>query len=130
MRSGLRGQSLAFLAVATATLAACVDAPSLQAGVPKIVEKLLLAPYAEHEECVSLVRGDRLDYRFDSDVPISFDIRYRDANVVVMPITREGVNSDSGVFAPAISQNYCLWWEAGAQGATIGYRVALRKGRS
>jgi hypothetical protein len=108
-------------------LAACADNPVVPGG-PKVVPKAALAPYAMHEDCVDLVPNDRLEYRFESSEPVAFDIRYRDGGVVVSPITRQNVTTDAGVFAPLLAKRYCLAWEAGAGGATIGYRMSLRRG--
>src|SRR4029450_4482066 len=41
-------------------------------GVPKVVPKVALAPYAMHEDCVELVPNDRLEYRFESSEPVAF----------------------------------------------------------
>jgi len=105
-------------------VAACAETP-LAPGQPKS-RNLDLSPYTTHEDCVDLVPGDRLDYRFESTEPVKFNISYRDSNMVVEPIIREGVLGDSGVFAPLIKSRYCLTWEAGAAGALVGYRVAVR----
>jgi len=46
---------------------------------------------------------------------------------VLMPIVRDKVTEDSGVYAPRFPQDYCLMWEAGSTGATIDYAVRLRQ---
>ncbi len=74
-----------------------------------------------------LAAGDRLDYRFTSSAPVGFNIHYRDQNAVVIPIAREAVTADSGIFQPALPQEYCLTWEAGGAGATLEYRFAVRR---
>lgn len=119
-------RALAITAACMLPLWACSTDP-IVAGEPKVVSKLELAPYAAHEECASLAPGDRLDYRFDSTEPLAFNIHYHDANTIVMPITRENVVSDAGLFAPKIAQGYCLMWEAGAAGTSIDYRVLVRR---
>jgi hypothetical protein len=106
--------------------AACAEQP-LAPGRPKAAT-LDLAPYAVHEECADLVLGDRLDYRFESNAPVKFNISYRDSNMIVVPITRDDVMADSGVFAPLIKSRYCLSWEANASGALVDYHAAVRRG--
>jgi hypothetical protein len=86
-----------------------------------------LAPYALHEECLALRPGDRLDYRFRSSVPIAFNIHYHDAQAVVMPVQRDGVTADSGIYQPVLAHDFCLMWEAGAAAATLDYRVTVRR---
>ncbi|HEY3178657.1 MAG TPA: hypothetical protein VGL25_07240 [Casimicrobiaceae bacterium] len=103
----------------------CAEKPIVP-GQPKVAN-IDLAPYVMHEECVDLVQGDRLDYRFASNNPVKFFIYYRDSNMVVEPITREGVVEDAGVFAPRITARYCLSWEANAAGALIGYQANVRR---
>ena len=95
-------------------------------GQPKTAN-LDLAPYTTREDCVDLAQGDRLDYRFESNTPVKFNIYYRDSNMIVEPITRENVVEDSGVFAPRIAARYCLLWEASPTGALIGYRANVRR---
>ena len=106
-------------------VAACAEQP-LAPGQPRS-GNLDLAPYTTHEDCVDLVPGDRLDYRFESNEPVKFNIGYRDSNMIVEPITREGVLGDAGVFAPLIKSRYCLTWGAGAAGALVSYRAAVRR---
>jgi hypothetical protein len=114
---------LALLAAACAT-----DAP-LTPGTPKVVAEKAIAPYEFHEECMHLERGDRLDYRFESDQPLAFNIRYHEQNLVLMPITRTAITSDAAIFSPVVAQDYCLTWEAGPSGAVLSYRVVLRRPR-
>lgn len=106
------------------TLAACATAPA-SPDAPQAVTALGLAPYASHQECRRLVPGDRLDYRFTATAPIAFNIRYSDGNAVVMPITRDAVTADSGIYQPVAAREYCLAWEASARGAAIDYRVIV-----
>lgn len=107
-------------------LAGCAEKPIVP-GQPKTAN-LDLAPYTTREDCVDLIQGDRLDYRFESNAPVKFNIYYRDSNMIVEPITREGVVEGSGVFAPRISARYCLLWEASPTGALIGYSANVRRG--
>ncbi len=105
-------------------LAACAGEPMLP-GTPKIVADLRIAPYEWHEECVALVPGDRLDYRFEAKSPVTFDIRYREGGMVLSPVARANVTEHSGIYAPRGAHRYCLWWEAGPEGALVDYRIRL-----
>jgi hypothetical protein len=106
-------------------LAGCAEKPIVP-GQPKTAN-LDLAPYTTREDCVDLIQGDRLDYRFESNTPVKFNIYYRDSNMIVEPITRENVVEDSGVFAARIAARYCLLWEASPTGALIGYHANVRR---
>ena len=112
---------VALLALA---LAGCTTA-AVSPDAPRDVHALGLAPYASHEECRRLVAGDRLDYRFTSTAPLAFNIHYKDGNAIVAPITRDAVTADSGIYQPLAAEQYCLYWEAGAQAASLDYHVAV-----
>ena len=99
-----------------------LDAPRSAAGVE-------LAPYGIHEECVALEPGNRIDYYFTSVAPVAFNLHYHDANAVIMPIIRERVTQDSGVFTAELRQTYCLMWEAGAEASLLDYRIRPLRAR-
>ena len=114
--------AVAFVALAAAGCATAPPDPDAREA-----RDLALAPYASHEECLALHPGDRLDYRFHSSVPVAFDIHYREAQAVVMPLRREGVTADSGIYQPVLAHHFCLAWEAGAGGARLDYRIGVRR---
>jgi hypothetical protein len=85
-----------------------------------------MSPYVVHEECLRVTPGEKIEYYFTSTFPLNFNIHYREGGTVVMPIVKDRVTEDAGIYAPRIAQDYCLMWEAGATGATIDYGVRLR----
>jgi hypothetical protein len=107
-------------------VAGCASAPA-DPDAPVEVNGQNIAPYASVEECRTLAPGDRLDYRFTSTSPVAFNIHYREANAVIMPIVREGVVADSGIFQPIVAQRFCVAWEAGAVPVAVSYRIAVRR---
>jgi hypothetical protein len=125
-----RAPSLAIAALAAALLAqaGCATPAALDVGKPLEVSGHPLPPYQIHEECMTLVPGDRLQYRFQSRAALAFNIHYHEGKAVVMPVTRERVSADQGTFAPLVAQDYCLMWEAGAEGTTIDYSLRLSRG--
>jgi hypothetical protein len=114
------------VSVATALTLSCA-APTVRPGVPREAQGIEIAPYEAYEECADLVRGDRLDYRYESTSPVDFDIRYREDNAVLSPIVREQSPRDSGIFAPRVPTRYCLHWQAGRRGAIIGFRIIVQR---
>jgi len=115
------------LIAGVALVAACATQPAkLQPNVPKVVEWLTLAPYASHEECVHLDAGDRLDYYFETGTPVQFTIWYREAGVVLAPVTLDRTTRDSRVFEAALAHDYCMTWQAREEEALLTYRVTLR----
>jgi hypothetical protein len=107
-------------------LAACAGAPA-GPDAPKEATGQNIAPYAAHEECLALAPGDRLDYRFTSTSAVAFNIHYHESNAVIMPVVREGITADSGIFQPNAAREFCLMWEAGAVPVLITYRIAVRR---
>ena len=83
-----------------------------------------LAPYAVIEECIALEAGERIAYRFESRLPVAFNIHFHEDIAVIMPVSRDGTTSESGDFTADRKELYCLMWEAGAQGSVLDYRVS------
>jgi len=106
-------------------LAACAAIPTILPNQPREVHAHPLPPYQTHEDCARLVPGDRLEWRFDANAPLAFSIYYHDAGAMILPLVREKVMRDEGVFEPLAAHEYCLMWEAGARGTPIDYRVLL-----
>ena len=121
MRSAGAGR-IGFAALA---LAGCAT-PPIAAGVPTIVDRLVIAPYANHEACVAMARGDKLDWRYESGAPLAFEIHYRDGGTVLAPIVHDASSAASGTFEAREPREYCVQWEAGASGAIVSYRLLLR----
>jgi hypothetical protein len=113
------------IAILAAGLVGCAE-PALLAGAPRVVDRMVVAPYASHELCAHLSAGDRLDYRYQSSAAVDYEIHFREDNAVLAPVVREQSTSDSGTFVAPAPREYCLAWQAGAPGAIIGYRVLLR----
>ncbi|HVF63288.1 MAG TPA: hypothetical protein VNE58_04770 [Casimicrobiaceae bacterium] len=116
--------------IATAVVS-CAPAPSgIVPGKMHEVKVKNIAPFEAHEECVKLVAGDRLEYSFEAQFPLAFNIHYHEGNAVILPLTRENVKADSGEFKVLLPQDYCLMWEAGPSPTPLDYRVRLiRPGR-
>jgi hypothetical protein len=92
------------------------DAPRGAAGVE-------LTPYALHEECVALNRGERFDFYFVTTAMVAFNIHYRDANAVIMPVARDDATRESGVFVADHKDIYCAAWKAGVEPSLLEYEL-------
>lgn len=110
--------------VAVLALGGCAALPSGDAS--KIVEGFALPSYQIHEECFTVKAGDRVEYRFESDEPVDFNLHYHEGGAVVMPVSSEKSVEAAGVYAVQIAQAYCFMWEAGAAGAVLDYRYRVR----
>lgn len=113
------------LALALALLLAGCAGETLVAAAPRVADDLPIAPYEVHEECARLADGDRLDYRFESRAPVTFNLYYVDNNSFLAPISRENVTADAGVYLARTARRYCLRWEAGRQGAVLTLRARV-----
>ncbi len=114
------------LALLSLALCGCASTPTINPGVPRVVPRVVIAPYGTHSECTRLAPGDRLDYQYESSAPLNFDIGYREGNAVLMPVVRGPSTSASGTYEPLLAHDYCMSWEAGPPGAILGYRVLVR----
>ena len=112
---------------AAALLSGCAAAPR-DWSIPKVVHALELAPYASHDECLTLGPHERLDYQFESSQPVSFNLHYREGAAVIMPLVRDNSLADSAIYVPDQARRYCLSWEAGPHGARLDYRVVVHAG--
>jgi hypothetical protein len=116
-----RSGALPLMLAAVGAVACSADPYRLDG--PRSAAGFELAPYAIHEECAALERGNRIDYYFSSAEPVAFNIHYHDANAVILPVVRERVTEDSGDFTADRKQVYCLMWEAGARPTVLDYRI-------
>jgi len=116
-----RSCALAAFAVAL-VVSACASKPESLVS-PKVVAGLELAPYAIHEECIALRAGQRVGYRFKVEPAIAFNIHYREAGAVIMPLDEKRTGEEDGDFTADREQAYCLMWEAGAAAAVLSYRL-------
>jgi hypothetical protein len=108
--------------LAALCLGGCAAAPYRLDG-PRSAAGVELSPYSLHEECFTLDPGERVGFYFVSVAPVAFNLHYRDANAVIIPIAREHALQDSGEFTAERREVYCLTWEAGAEPTLLEYRV-------
>jgi hypothetical protein len=113
---------------ALALAAAGCATESLLTDTPKAVTEFAIAPYEIHEECARLAAGDRVDYRFTAQAPVTFHIYYTEGITFVSPISRDDVLEFAGIFQAKLDKRYCLQWEAGQRGALLDYRIRLLRG--
>ncbi len=119
--------SLRRTAAVAALLATGCAGETVVPDVPKAAREFAIAPYEIHEECADMAAGDRLDYRFEAQAPVSFHLYYREGLAFVSPVSRDGVQEFGGVFVAKTGRRYCLQWEAGQRGALIDYRLRLQR---
>lgn len=116
--------AIPILAAAT-LLCACAAAP-FPPDVPRAVIAQPIPPWESVEECTDIHVGDRIDFRFEATEKIDFELYYRQGAAVLIPLSRQQLTADSGVFDARIPGRYCLAWKAGAAGAEVTYHVLVR----
>jgi len=83
-----------------------------------------LVPLQYREYCLDLTAQDSLEYAFEADGPVDFDIHYHDGLTVVFPVELTGTTGHTGQFSPNESQSYCLMWSnRGLSRASMEYRI-------
>lgn len=97
--------------------------PPTPLSAPRVQSGIEMAPYAAHAECMALASGERVAYRFVARAPVAFSVQFREGNAVVIPVEIKSTLEEDGGFAAQDGGDYCLVWEAGAQGSLIEYRV-------
>lgn len=112
------------IALAALTVTACAT-DTLVGEEPRALAGVGISPFEFHEECAPLADGDRIDYRFETKVPVAFEIYYRDGLAHVAVVSRADTLGDSGIYPVRRTQRYCLRWEAGRQGALLDLRVRV-----
>lgn len=105
-------------------LAGCASETILD-DAPRAASAFEIAPYEVHVECARLAVGDRLDYRFEAQAPVTFNLYYEEGTVFLAPVSHENVTESSGVYRATEARRYCLRWEAGQQGALLDFRIRL-----
>ena len=83
----------------------------LGGSLPAIGEdfEVKLNPGEIFEPCMAMTAGQILNFRFESDDNLRFNIHYHVGDDVEYPI-KMNANSGSGRFTPVIDQEYCLMW--------------------
>ncbi|MEP7062356.1 MAG: hypothetical protein ABI881_08155 [Betaproteobacteria bacterium] len=104
---------------------ACATTVPFPPDTPHVVAAQPIAPWQIREDCADAGAGDRIDFRFESTDKVGFDLYYRQGSAVIIPLSRQDVIADAGVFAVEIPGRYCLAWKAGAAGAAISYHVTV-----
>lgn len=104
-------------------LAACAAPDTLVVDEPRTATELAIAPYEFHEECATMSPGDRLDYRFEAQAPVTFQVYYTEGVAFISTVGSEDVREGAGVFTAPAARRYCVRWDAGPQGALVDFRI-------
>jgi hypothetical protein len=65
------------------------------------------------EECRNLQPGERLRYRFEASVPMSFNVHFHRGNSVEYPVKIDGTSTEASIFAAQSAEEFCWMWTNG-----------------
>jgi hypothetical protein len=114
-------------AIVAIFLASCAAPDTIVGELPRAATALAINPYEFHEECATLATGDRLDYRFEAQAPVSFQIYYNEGIAFIATVSRDDVRDGAGIFNAPAARRYCVRWDAGQSGALIDFRIRLTR---
>jgi hypothetical protein len=114
-------------AMASIFLAGCASTDTIVADEPRAATAFAIAPYEFHEECATVAPGDRLDYQFEAQAPVNFQIYYKEGIAFISTVSRDDVRDGAGIFNVPAARRYCVRWDAGQQGALVDFRIRLMR---
>ena len=62
------------------------------------------------EPCFALAMTDRIEYTFNSDYPVDFNLHYHQDKGIYFPVEMKNVSEHAGTFISTGSREYCLMW--------------------
>ncbi len=66
--------------------------------------------HSAYEDCFTMKPGDSMDYAFESQGPLDFNIHYHEGGQVIYPVSKTGVTSEKGTCEAETTNYYCLMW--------------------
>lgn len=86
-----------------------------------------IKPSGVHEDCMELLKGQTLDYSFDSSKPLNFNIHYHESGGVFYVIKKDGISSDRGTYNAEKKQYYCfMWTNPSSEPVTLKYDYSVK----
>jgi hypothetical protein len=73
-------------------------------------DTLSLAPFEFREFCLEMSARDEIEYDFQSDRPVQFNIHYHEGIKIHYPVQLNGITVRADKFVAEVDQFYCLMW--------------------
>ena len=103
--------SIALTAIATASSLAQAELLDIAWNASGHYEKTsTVQPGKFLELCGGLTKGQAIDWSFDADRPLDFNVHFHQGNEVVFPAKQDAVKQASGTLSVAAKQDYCWMW--------------------
>jgi hypothetical protein len=95
------------------TLAAAMLAlAQIAATAAETSRQLSIAAGKVGEVCMPLRAGQTLQWRFDADAALDFNLHHHLGKQVLMPVDKRAVRADEGQHAIDQDNDWCLMWTA------------------
>lgn len=88
---------------------------------------LNVAPGKFVEVCGKLARGAKVEWRFDSDAALDFNIHYHEGKETRFPARAAQLGTGQGTLDAPLDQDYCWMWTNKGRAATA-LKLRLAKG--
>ena len=90
-----------------------------------------LKPGKAHEECVSLIEGAEVAYRFKASQPVPFNIHFHlgagPKDPVSYPVKADATTEREEIFRAPVDQHYCWMWSNKSSGdVSLSGSLAIR----
>jgi hypothetical protein len=85
-----------------------------------------VAPGKFAEVCGPLRKGQSVEWSFESDAAMDFNIHYHQGKKVVYPAKQAGVAKSGGTLEVALDQDYCWMW-TNKSGAEVKVGLTLKR---
>jgi hypothetical protein len=74
-------------------------------------EAIIIASSSFHEACDKLTAGQRIEYSFETSLPVDFNVHYHSKTAgIVYPVKEDNVTSSSGGLVADVQAIYCCMW--------------------
>jgi hypothetical protein len=128
--------ALKYLAVSVASLllfaspARAQEVPIRWDTAGRFERALTIAPGGVAELCGKLRRGAVVNWRFDADAPLDFNVHYHVGREAVYPVRMAGAAKSADRFVAPKDQTYCwMWQRSTVDPVTVKAILQLRQGR-
>jgi hypothetical protein len=112
MNIALKKLSLAAVAgLSLALPARAQEVPIRWDPAGRFEQALTVPPGGVAELCGKLRRGASVDWRFDADAPLDFNVHYHVGREAVYPVRMAGSATGADKFVAPKDQTYCWMWQ-------------------
>ena len=130
VRAALRSQYpfLALMIAYTMVSLWILSQPIVESSSPSSLrapsDTVSLAPFEFREYCLEIASPEAIQYEFQSDGPVEFNIHYHDGFTIKFPVRLEGISVGADEFVAEVQQPYCLMWTNPSMARTsLKYRI-------